>query len=55
MRFAKEDTNTETTYNYRQFLYFNFKLKIAKKHAFCNGKPNYGNCLQLYVVSVFEF
>ena len=47
MRFAMEDTNTETAYNCRQFPYLNFKLKNAKKHAFCNGKPEYGNCLQL--------
>ena len=47
MRFAMEDTNTETAYNCRQFPYFNFMLKNAKKQAFCNGKPEYGNCLQL--------
>ena len=47
MRFAMEDTNTETAYNCRQFPYLNFKLKNAKKQAFCNGKQEYGNCLQL--------
>ena len=47
MRFAMENPSKETAYNCRQFPYFNLKLQNAKKHAFCNGKPEYGNCLQL--------
>ena len=47
MRFAIEDTNNETAYNCRQFPYLNIKWKNAKKHAFCNGEHEYGNCVQL--------
>ena len=39
MRFAIEDTNMETAYNCRQFPFLNFNWGNAKKHAFCNGKP----------------
>ena len=42
MRFAMDDTNMETADDCRLFPYFNYKLKNAKKHAFCNGKPEYG-------------
>ena len=50
MRFAIEDTNTETSNNYRQFLYLYFKLPNAKKHGFAmenmSNKTAY-NCKQL--------
>ena len=45
MRFAMENTNTETAYNCSQFSYFNFKWKNTKKHAFCNVGHEYRNCL----------
>ena len=48
-----EDTDTETAHNCSQFPYFNFKWQNAKKHVFSNGKPEYGNCLQLWAVSAF--
>ena len=35
----------ETFYNCRQFSYFNFSLQSNKNNVFCEGKPEYENCL----------
>ena len=47
MRFAMEDTNMETAYNYRQFPYLNFNWKNTKKYAFNNRGHEYGDYVQL--------
>ena len=47
MGFTMEETNTETVYNCSLFPYFKFKWKNSLKHAFCNGRHEYENCLQL--------
>ena len=47
MRFTLENPYTETVYIGRQFQCLNFNHQKTKKHALCNEKPEYGNCLQL--------
>ena len=55
MRFEMKNQNTQNAYNCIQLPYLNYKWQKAKNHAFLYGKPEYGKCLQLLAVSVFEF
>ena len=42
-----ENPNTETAYRGRQIPYFDFGHQNTKKQAFCDGRAEYGYCLQL--------
>ena len=44
MRFAMENTNTKTVYKSTQFPSLDFSQQNTKKYAYCDGKPEYGNC-----------